>query len=209
MLDEDMRRQTARGNGIGWSLAETAKLRHLWAELKSTRAVAAALGRSVPSCYQKGRRMGLAAPNKPDLWDSARTEELIKLWGDGLSASQIAGRLGVTRNAVIGKVNRLGLSQRNPALCTRVNQARPKPPKFNFARKPKAPQPGSRANGRGVLQSLPAPPVPYLNIPFIERKSTQCATIVNDKNECCGLPVTYRNCCSFHAHLHYQIKSVA
>lgn len=117
----------------------------------------------------------------PWTWCQDRVDQFRKLYAEGLTHSVIAKRLGVTRNASIGKAARLGLPSRaqtnppKPAL-----EAKPRKPKFNFARtSPASVSAKKKAAGVSDIAASDAPP--SLNLSIIEIGANQCRYPYGDR----------------------------
>lgn len=124
-------------------------------------------------------------------WTDSENELARELCREGLSAGEIAKRMGRTRNAVIGRLARMGLMGRQQTSGVFVQKVR--------AAKDRAIQPVIRAP-RGAPRSLKTnkerymektPPLPSLNIPFLDTRAFQCRAITDNtpyEQKCCGHP---------------------
>ncbi len=128
-------------------------------------------------------------------WSDERKALVQRLWAEGLSARQIGKQLALTRNAIIGAVHRMALPKRAPSTLRDPAQRRyngNKPPKFRFGA-PTAPK--NRASSRLKSAVEPSPPLAADPVLFMERISTQCSWILDDKE-----PISSRQCCGGPAH---------
>jgi hypothetical protein len=134
-------------------------------------------------------------------WSADQKDQVRKLWCDErLSASQIGERMGASRNAMVSLIHRMGLdgsrgddpsiiaarreqklredSQRQAArLAARQREKKDAPTRAKVSAPPKAANPS---------------PLLMLNIPFSQRRSTQCSWIAGEPGAdatCCGLDV--------------------
>lgn len=124
------------------------------------------------------RRLGLAKRAKNKYSDDF-IAELITAYRSGQSYSQIGIAFGISRNKAAGILNRAGVLMGRP---TRI--PKPRKPKTNNT---------NRFFASPRVRALPfaarAADVVPLNIPFLDRKSNQCAYLYGDDPRtmtCCG-----------------------
>lgn len=108
----------------------------------------------------------------PATWTVERVQRLRTLWDSGLSASQVGDDLGITRNAVIGKLGRLGLTGVRSLLLAKQRAAKIE---ASGQRKPRKTHLKLRMLHAGPEKTDLAPDVSPCPVPFLERRTTQCA----------------------------------
>lgn len=127
-----------------------------------------------------------------DFWRFEAIGKLViwRTWG--WTFEVIAQMLGTTRDAVVGKAHRLNL----PAPPT-------KPPRF------REPMPVLVRPKIATPRGLPFP-IKTLNIRYLDRRSNECAAILDKKDDrglpfCCGLPtLSNRPWCQAHFDLYTE-----
>lgn len=119
--------------------------------------------------------------------------QIIQHWQAGYSAKYIAEKVGVTRNSVLGKVHRLR-RDKGVTLCEHTYETdAPKiSDKSHFAQ---------RANRIKAAMEMKRERAALASnekhgVPFLDRKSNQCAFIPGDYGEyaerfCCGKPTDF------------------
>ena len=200
-----------------WSKAEIKVLRRLCSEGLSYRQIGLQLGRSYPSCADKGKRLGLeASGQRIDAWPAAQIEKMRVMVADGFSASQISGALGISKNAIIGKVHRLGLQLKGVSSWSSANRERSQATR---RAKPVYVAQNAIANARkrarkplgeaGAIIAFPADESPSTARIWTERLAGQCDYPVSgeraDTFSCCA-PVQFGShyCPSHHELCYYE-----
>ena len=137
----------------------------------------------------------------PDGWTEQRLAELKELAALGLTNSQIAAKLGTTRSAISGKRSRLA------GVPSHAKQ-----PKYHIKRRDhqgvtEYDMAQNIRHKKAFLWAAPEVSIEPLKISLLDRKLTQCAWILDEKDDdnqalCCGHP-TYEP--SSYCPAHYRI----
>lgn len=135
-----------------------------------------------------------------------------------MSASQIAKAMGVSRNAIIGLIHRMGLDGFREATAEEI--AAQKALRAQRNRDLEAARAAKRLKEAAAPKSVKvkAPvretlqPVPMLNIPFSQRRATQCSWIAGEPGAdatCCGLEVVDgKSWCAHHHAMVYEPRAL-
>ena len=141
------------------------------------------------------------------LWTPEEIEVVKKMAAEGKTASQIGLEVGRSRNSVIGAVhrNKVQLLARREHPPSEPKENKPRARHGDHLRRPfiTAPTP------KGSKYDTPPPPPPDTTsyVKFLDRRSSQCAFIVEKRKNtyiCCGATATRGSWCEYHASIVYR-----